>query len=81
IGADNHTLLVSNLQDGVDIYAILPVQPLRLLKHAICSNVALVISLALEGELVVVSSDDGAVHVYDQCLGTLVALLPHGYSK
>ncbi|KAF8981765.1 hypothetical protein BDQ17DRAFT_1208394, partial [Cyathus striatus] len=79
IGADSHTLLVSNLQDGIDIYAILPVQPLRSLKHAIRSNVPLVVSSALEGELVVVSSDDGLVRVYDQCLGTLVTLLPHGY--
>ncbi|KAF8867435.1 hypothetical protein BD779DRAFT_1393473, partial [Infundibulicybe gibba] len=78
IGADQRSLIVSNLVDGVDTYAIPPRQPVRSFHQPIRHNVPLLVSSALEGSLTVVGGDDGSVRLYDQRLGILSSILHHG---
>ncbi|KAF8886999.1 hypothetical protein BD779DRAFT_1395717, partial [Infundibulicybe gibba] len=78
IGADQCSLIVSNLVDGIDTYAIPPHQLVWSFRQPIHHNVPLLVSSALEGSLTVVGGDDGSVRLYDQRLGILSSILHHG---
>jgi hypothetical protein len=78
LSADERMLIVSNLQDGVDIYSMPPVQLLRSFKHAISVNVPLQVHSALQGALTLAGSDDGTVRLFEQRTGQVSELLPHG---
>ena len=69
---------MSNLRDGVDLYSLLPSQPLRTFKHNITRNVPLMISSALDGKLTIVGSDDGYARMYDPHMGMMTGVLQHG---
>ena len=78
IGDDGHSLIVSNLRDGIDLYLLPPSQPLRTFKHNIIRNVPLLISSALNGRMTIVGSDDGCARMYDPYMGMMTGVLQHG---
>ena len=78
IGDDGHSLIVSNLRDGIDLYSLPPSQPLRTFKHNIIRNVPLLISSALNGRMTIVGSDDGCTRMYDPYMGMMTGVLQHG---
>ena len=75
---DERLLITSNLKDAVDTYSIPPSQHVRSLCHPIHRNVPLAVCSALDGALTLSGSDDGSPRVFDQRVGTLAQLLPHG---
>ena len=78
ISGDGGILIVSNLIDGVDTYAIPPQELLRSFRHPINSNVPLLVSFVMDSSLIVVGSDDGCPRIYDHHTGHLSMSLPHG---
>jgi len=60
VAADNRSLIMSNLVDGIDIYSIPPLHPTKSFQHPIHTNVLLVVTSALGGVLIMVGSDDGS---------------------
>ena len=81
ISGDGGMLIVSNLVDGVDTYAIPPREPLRSFRHPINRNVPLLVSSPTGSPLIVVGSDNGRPRIYDHHAGHLSASLPHGEGK
>ena len=81
IGGDGHSLVVSNLRDGIDLYSLPPSQPLRTFKHNITRNVPLVISSAFDGRITIVGSDNGYARMYDPQMGMMTGVLQHGNGK
>ena len=81
ISGDGGMLIVSNLVNGVDTYAIPPQEPLRSFRHSINRNVPLLVSSPIGSSLIVVRSDNGHPRIYDHHTGNLSASLPHGEGK
>lgn len=77
VAADNRSLIVSNLVDGIDVYSIPPIRPTRSFQHPIHTNVPLVVASALGGVLVIVGSDDGSPRLFNVNTGLLCAVLRH----
>lgn len=78
ITPDARTLIVSNLKDGVDTYSIPPRQPLRSFRHPVRCNVPLLVTTALQGDIVISGGDDGDVKIFEQRSGQLSTHLRHG---
>ena len=78
VGDDGHSLIVSNLRDGIDLYSLPPSQPLLTFKHNIIRNVPLLISLARDGRMTIVGGDDGCARMYDPRMGMMTGVLQHG---
>lgn len=78
VSSDGHSLVVTNLIDGIDMYSMPPGQPLRSFKHNISRNVSLTIASALNGSVIIVGSDDGYARVYDLKMGIMTSILQHG---
>ena len=77
LSADEHILITSNLNNGIDTYSMPPNQHIRSLLHPIHCNVPLIVCSVLGGSLTLAGSDDGCPQVFDQCLGLLSQSLPH----
>lgn len=70
--------MVSNLKDGVDTYSIPPRHPLRSFRHPIRCNVPLLVTTALQGDIIVAGGDDGDAKIFEQRSGQLLQNLRHG---
>ncbi|KAG2742115.1 WD40 repeat-like protein, partial [Suillus brevipes Sb2] len=71
-------LLVSDLKDGVDKYAIPALQRVQSYSHVILHNVPLQISVARQAGLIFVGGDDGFARVFDYSSGAYRGQLEHG---
>ena len=78
ISDDGHTLIISNLVDGVNMYSIPPREPLCSFHHPINQNVPLFVSAMPSSSLFVVGSDNGCPCLYDQHTRHLSDILHHG---
>ena len=80
---DQRTLLISNLVNGIDSYAIAGVSPglspalVQSFRHPIRTNVPLQVTSAMQGNWVISGSDDGSVRIFDQRSGELLKSLHH----
>ncbi|KAG2115322.1 WD40 repeat-like protein [Suillus discolor] len=75
---EGNFLLVSNLKDGVDKYAIPALQRVQSYSHVILHNVPLQISIARQAGLIFVGGDDGFARVFDYSSGAYRGQLEHG---
>ncbi|KAG1858600.1 WD40-repeat-containing domain protein, partial [Suillus tomentosus] len=75
---EGNFLLVSNLKDGVDKYAIPTLQRVQSYSHVILHNVPLQISVARQAGLIFVGGDDGFARIFDYSSGAHRGQLQHG---
>ncbi|KAG2740868.1 WD40 repeat-like protein [Suillus brevipes Sb2] len=75
---EGNFLLVSNLKDGVDKYAVPTLQRVQSYSHVILRNVPLQISVARQAGLIFVGGDDGFARIFDYNTGIYRGQLPHG---
>lgn len=75
---DGNFLLVSNLKDGVDRYAVPTLQRIQSYSHVILRNVPLQISVARQAGLIFVGGDDGFARIFDYSTGAYRGQLEHG---
>ncbi|KAG2341222.1 WD40 repeat-like protein, partial [Suillus weaverae] len=75
---DGNFLLMSNLKDRVDKYAIPTLQHVQSYSHVILRNVPLQISVAREAGLLFVGGDDGFACAFDYNTGAYRGQLTHG---
>lgn len=76
---DQRSILVSNLVNGIDAYAVSPsMRLIQSYRHSIRCNVPLQVTTALQGAWIVGGSDDGSVRLFDQATGQLIQCLRHG---
>ncbi|KAG2049755.1 WD40 repeat-like protein [Suillus hirtellus] len=81
---DRNFLLVSNLKDGVDKYAVPTFQCVQSYTHVILDNIPLQISVASQSGLIVVGGDDemnpynGFARIFDYISGVYRGQLAHG---
>ncbi|KLO04797.1 hypothetical protein SCHPADRAFT_840204, partial [Schizopora paradoxa] len=71
-------LLVSNLQDGVDLYKFPTLEKVRTFIHPIVDNVPLQVDCTSDGKFVVCGGDGGFVRVFCRSTGEVVQHLSHG---
>lgn len=82
--ADQRSLLISNLVNGIDSYLISGVSPgvpptlQQTFRHPLRKNVPLQITSALQGDWVIGGSDDGSIRIFDQRSRELLKALHHG---
>jgi len=81
VGDDGHSLIVSNLRDGIDLYSLPSSQPLLTFKHNIICNVPLLVSSACDGRMSIVGGDNGCTRMYDPCMGMMTGVLQHRNSE
>ncbi|KAG1784435.1 WD40-repeat-containing domain protein [Suillus plorans] len=75
---DGNYLLVSNLKDGVDKYAIPNLTHVQSFNHVILRNIPLQISVARQSGLLFVGGDDGFAQIFDYTTGAYRGQLDHG---
>ncbi|KAG1844686.1 WD40-repeat-containing domain protein, partial [Suillus subluteus] len=75
---DGNYLLVSNLKDGVDKYAIPTLQRVQSYSCVILDNIPLQISVARQSGLIIVGGDDGFARIFDYISGVYKGQLAHG---
>ncbi|KAG2738937.1 WD40 repeat-like protein, partial [Suillus brevipes Sb2] len=75
---DGNYLLVSNLKDGVDKYAIPNLTRVQSFNHVILRNIPLQISVARQSGLLFVGGDDGFARIFDYTTGAYRGQLDHG---
>jgi len=76
---DGNFLLMSNLKDGVDRYAIPSLQHVQSYTHVILRNTPLQISVARQAGLIFVGGDDGFARIFDYSTGAYRGQLEHGH--
>ncbi|KAG6381506.1 WD40-repeat-containing domain protein [Boletus reticuloceps] len=75
---DGQQLLICNLRDGVDRYALPTMHRAQSYHHTILTNVPFQISVTRESGWVVVGGDNGFARIFDYQLGTFREKLDHG---
>lgn len=75
---DGQSLFISNLINGVDLYAIPNMERHQTFPHAILHNVPLQIAVTHEGQWMVLGGDNGFARVYDRWTGQFLHRLDHG---
>jgi len=78
---DGHQLLLSNLVNGLDIYAIPTLLRTRSFPHTIHCNVVLKVAFVRFMNWVVSGGDDGFGRLYDSRTGQFLQSLEHGGGK
>ncbi|KAF8833275.1 hypothetical protein BDN67DRAFT_917324 [Paxillus ammoniavirescens] len=74
---DGLNLLVSNLHDGVDKYALPTMHRAQSFHHTILKNVPLQIAVAREAGWMVVGGDNGFARIFDYQTGAFRGQLDH----
>ena len=75
---DGQHILISNLRDGVDKYAIPAFHHAQSYHHTISVNVPLQLSIAHEAGLVIVGGDNGFARIFNHQTGAFRDKLDHG---
>lgn len=78
---DGRSLLVSNLQNGVDHYSFPTMEHIGTFPHVIATNLILQVTLISQGSWAIVGGDDGFVRVFDTRTGAFLFPLRHGDGK
>ena len=78
---DGSNLIVSNLVNGIDQYAIPTMERLQTFSHTILRNVPLQVTVARDGQWIVLGGDDGFARIYDRWSGQFLRRLEHGRGK
>ena len=74
---DRGSVLVCNLNDGIDKFALSPFRLTKTFKHPVRDRVPLQITTPLKGAWVVIGSDDGVVRFFDPKSGQVIHCLRH----
>jgi hypothetical protein len=74
-------LVVSNLVNGIDQYIIPTMEQLQTFPHPILCNVPIQVTVAHNGQWIVLGRDDGFACVYNCRTGQFLQRLDHGCGK
>jgi WD40 repeat protein len=78
---DGHSLVISNLINGLDLYTIPTMERIKTFAYTIVRNFPMQVAIIPQTNWIVCGGDDGFVRIYHLRTGQILHQLDHGEGK